>query len=106
MINLKMDRLLIYTNLKEKLSDFTNEEIEHGVMLYCLSSYGKETELYKSSNSQKIASILKEGQLSTDLETIIEFFESLLDEHKKMETVLYLRLNTLPNILLRTFLQI
>ncbi len=77
----KIDRLPLYADLKKKLSGYTNEQIEHGVMFYCLSSFGKKTELYKNTFTEKIADILKDNHLSTDFESIIEFFESLLEEN-------------------------
>lgn len=81
----KLDRYALYDALKSNLCDFTNKQIENGIMLYCLTEYGYKTTSYENDNSAKVASILKEYDLTTDLETIIEFFESLLEEDTKDE---------------------
>ncbi len=81
----KINRLSLYTVLKEKLHSFLNDQIENGIMLFCLSDYGCNTSDYFNSSSAEVAAILKESGLTTDLETIIEFFESLFEENNKNE---------------------
>lgn len=76
----KIDRIELYSVLKERLKNFSNEEIENGVMMYCLTDYGKEFSKYATLNAEKVFGILMESNLPTDLETVIEFFESLLEE--------------------------
>lgn len=81
----KLERLAIYDSLRKKLQSFTMNDVEDGVMLYCLSSYGCDATHYESVKSHLVADILRESQLPTDLETIVEFFETLLEEDYKYE---------------------
>ena len=78
-------RLLLYSNLKKKLYHYSNEQIETGIMLYCLSDYGCEASDYINDQSVEIVKILKNSELKTDLETVIEFFEYFLDTNDKNE---------------------
>lgn len=81
----KMERLSIYNDIKKDLSIYSNLDIENGVMLYCLTNYGCDAQTYDYGNARSVANILKNFKLSTDLENIIEFFESLLEQDNKNE---------------------
>ena len=81
----KMERLSIYNDIKKNLLAYSNLDIENGVMLYCLTNYGCDAQIYDYGNAKYVANILENFKLSTDLENIIEFFESLLEQDNKNE---------------------
>lgn len=81
----KAERLSLYSTLKKELSSYAVKDIENGVMHYCLSDYGYSTPLFNENNAMIVADILAQFRLPTDLETIVEFFESLLEENNKYE---------------------
>ncbi len=81
----KAERLSFYNSIKNKLSNFSCNDIENGIMLYCLSDYGCNTCSYDSKKNRDVTKILTSSQLPTDLETITEFFESLLEQDNKNE---------------------
>lgn len=81
----KNDRLLTYRSIKERLSGYSLSQIEDGIMRYCLNKYKNNDNSYDSEESGEIEKLLIDAGLKTDLETIIEFFESLLDKDNKDE---------------------
>lgn len=81
----KINRLALYATLKKRLKDFSNKNIENGVMLYCLTTYSCDTTHYDSEQARIVANILQNAHLPTDLETVIEFFEALLEKDNKDE---------------------
>jgi type I restriction-modification system DNA methylase subunit len=81
----KTERLSLYSLLRREFSVFSATDIENGVMLYSLTSYGCNATRYEDKNASIIADKLKQNRFPTDLETIIEFFESLLEEDNKDE---------------------
>lgn len=81
----KNERLNLYCTLKKRLSQFSKSDIENGVMFYCLNEYGLSGKTYINENSIAVANILTQSNLPTDLETIIEFFEALIEEERKNE---------------------
>lgn len=83
MDNTKSDRLSIYAEIKRNLSEYSFSEIEDGIMRYCLNDYHCNINCYDSREANEIEEILKKSRLETDLETIIELFESLLEENNK-----------------------
>lgn len=82
---LKLERISLYSTIKKKLACFSYNDIENGVMLYCLSQYGRDAKGYKNEVAYEIFDILCLSNLPTDLETITEFFEVLLEEENKYE---------------------
>lgn len=76
----KTERLSFYKTIKKKLSKYTNNDIENGIMFYCLSNYGCNALSYHNEQTEDIAIILENSNFSTELENIIEFFESLLEQ--------------------------
>ena len=81
----KAERLSLYSAIKRNLCAYSNDDIENGVMLYCLDRYGCKTQLYDNESAKAVAGNLAQSDLPTDLETITEFFESLLEEENKGE---------------------
>ncbi|MCM1062309.1 MAG: N-6 DNA methylase [Eubacterium sp.] len=81
----KSDRLSIYAEIKRRLSGYSFSEIEDGVMRYCLNDYHCNDNYYDSKEAAEIEIILRSINIETDLETIIELFESLLEENNKDE---------------------
>lgn len=81
----RMDLIAVFYTLKEKLRSFSPEEIENGVMDYFLSHYGYKENKYVGSYSRQVQEILNEVDLPFELETIIEFFEYLLEDDNKDE---------------------
>ena len=81
----KPEQLEYFTRITSLLNLYSNSEIEDAIMYYCLYYYGYENNEYKSSNSQKIKLILDENNFSTNLENVVEYFESLLGSSNKEE---------------------
>ena len=80
MTNLKNERLSIYKDIKYKCKDFLLQDIEDGIILYCLLEYKYDSSIYAREETFKVVDILKECGLSIELEYIIELFESLLED--------------------------
>ena len=80
MANLKNERLSIYKDIKYKCKDFLLQDIEDGIILYCLLEYKYDSSIYAREETFKVVDILKECGLSIELEYIIELFESLLED--------------------------
>ncbi|MDD6433745.1 MAG: N-6 DNA methylase [Ruminococcus bromii] len=85
MENAKLDRLSTYATIKKQLSGYSFHQIEDGIMRFCLNNYHCNDHHYNSQESAEIEYILRNSNLETDLETIIELFESLLEENNKDE---------------------
>ena len=81
----KINRLGLYNKLKKNLKQYSSLDIENGVMFYCLNKMGCNSNNYSTESSKEVAHILEVSNLSIDLETIIEFFESLIEEDNKGE---------------------
>ncbi len=73
----------MYNSIKEKLSRFSADDIENGIMLYCLTNYNRNVSFYDNKGARRVAAILSSFNLSTNLEIIIELFESLLEQSNK-----------------------
>lgn len=81
----RLDRLSLFEILKKEFVDYDTHEIENGIMCYALETLCKPYSLYKSNKALEISTMLKKHKMPTDLETIIEFFESLLDVDTRTE---------------------
>ena len=79
----KNDRLSTYASIGKRLSGHSFSQIEDGVMRYCLNAYHCENVHYHSKEAAEIEEILRDAGIETDLEAIIELFESLLEENYK-----------------------
>ena len=81
----KTERLSLYAVLKDEFAAFSATAIENGVMLYSLTAFGCAATRYEDKESLFVAAKLKEYGFPTDMESIIEFFESLLEKDNKNE---------------------
>ena len=81
----RLDRISLFETLKKRFNEFSTDNVENGIMLYCLGKLQKPCTDYKTKDSILVADILGEYNMPVDLETIIEFFESLLDSNTKAE---------------------
>ncbi|MDD3401032.1 MAG: N-6 DNA methylase [Eubacteriales bacterium] len=81
----RTERLSLYADLRKPLSEYSDADIEDGIMTYCLSSMGLSSDKYETGVAKKIAQILEMQSMPTDLESIVEFFEFLLDDNNKGE---------------------
>lgn len=79
----KSNRFLSYAVIKQRLSGYSFPNIEDGIMRYCLNAYHCNSDCYNSKETAEIEVILRNAGIETDLETIIELFESLLEENNK-----------------------
>lgn len=82
---LKSERIALYEILKKKLSKFSNFEIETSISKYFLDSINKISIKIESSYSKEVFKLLHENKFPCELESIIEFFEFLLDSNVKSE---------------------
>ena len=69
-----------FRELNKHFNGYTDIEIENGIMFYCLSKLGSETDEYRSKESENIAWILESFKFPVDIEYIVDFFESLIDK--------------------------
>lgn len=83
MKNAKIDHLSTYTLINDRLSGYSISQIEDGIMRYCLNDYQCNNGHYNSQESGEIEEILRDANVKTDLETIIQLFESLVEENNK-----------------------
>ncbi len=79
------DRITLFSELLYELRTFCDIEIEHGIMCCCLQELMKPYDEYISDRAQTVCEILKQKQFPTDMETVIEFFEFMLDKDIKSE---------------------
>lgn len=85
MSTIKAERLKWHASLKKDLVEFSSNQIEEGVMLFCLFKYGRNVEEYVNHESKQVAAILEKSGFLADIETIIELFETLLEDDNKAE---------------------
>lgn len=81
----RSERMSLFADLNEELSIYNLADIENGIMCYCLNTFGKPISYYNQGEALLVSKILERYKMPTDFETIIEFFESLLDVDKKTE---------------------
>lgn len=79
----KSDRLNLYSEINRQLKQYSSTDVEDGVMFYCLNKIGCDSKRYSTESSKAVAQVLDASNLPTDLETIIELFEALLEEDNK-----------------------
>lgn len=80
----KDNRLLLYKKIKENLNLYTIDDIENAVMIYAINNPVFTAE-YHSKAIMQVVALLKSFKLPRDIESIIEFFESLLSQDNKSE---------------------
>lgn len=81
----KLERLNLYREINRQLKQYLLTDVEDGVMFYCLNKMGCDSERYSTEASKAVAQILDATNLPTDLETITELFEALIEEDNKDE---------------------
>lgn len=81
----KIDNFSTFALIKKRLHGYSFSQIEDGIMRYCLNDYHCNNNHYNSQESAEIEKILRNANVETDLETVIELFESLLEENDKYE---------------------
>ncbi len=81
----KSEQLVYFSEIYSYLDSFSITDIENGIMNYCLSKYNYSNNEYSNSKSRKISNILEKNCFSTEIENIVEFFESLLSTSNKEE---------------------
>lgn len=81
----RTEKFALYIELRRRLLEYSSADIEAGIMKYCLSSMSLSADEYDTPEAQKVASILENCAMPTDLESVVEFFEFLLDDENKGE---------------------
>ena len=81
----RIDRISLFNRIKEETLQYSPDEINMGIMQYCLSYYGYSDNKYSCEVSKALSDIFSKHKLPYDLEIIIEFFESLLEGTNKDE---------------------
>lgn len=77
----KGERIAYFRCLLKKLAPYKDETVENGVMLYCLKDFGSHTGIVGIPENSEVEEILRASQFPTDLESVIEFFEMMLDKN-------------------------
>lgn len=89
----KNNRIDFFRQLTAYLSEYTNDEIENGIIAYFLSKLGysdnENTFVLLKEKAQKtigeIEVIFNKNDFPIDIEILIEFFEYLLEQNEKTE---------------------
>ena len=81
----RLERIALFAELNKELAIYNLIDIENGIMCYFLQTFGKSINYYNKGKALLVSNILEKFKMPTDFETIIEFFESLLDVNKKAE---------------------
>lgn len=81
----KTERIAYFQKVRSELSGFTSEEIDNGIMRYCLMAKGRSPAGFDIASSDKVEAILFDCDFPVDLESVIEFFEILLEPNTKDE---------------------
>lgn len=81
----KIEKISQYRNIRASIAHFTDESVELGIMSYALEAYNYSEERSYDTAAIAVKNILKENNLPTDIETIIELFEALLEQDAKEE---------------------
>lgn len=80
----KDNRLVFYKNIREKLNSYAVTDIENAIIIYVVNNASLTTR-YFNLPTKEIVMFLEETNFPRDLESIIEFFESLLSQDNKSE---------------------
>ena len=81
----RLDRISLFETLKKALKNYCFNDIENGIMHYALMSMRKSAHDYETTNALLVSEVLSQYNMPTDLESINEFFESLLDSDTKVK---------------------
>ena len=79
------ERITLYQTIKNSTAHFSEESIELGIMSYAFDAYNYEGEILCDIEALVVKNILKENQVPTDIETIVELFEALIEQSVKDE---------------------
>lgn len=79
----KIERLAKYNVIKKSVSLYSDSSIELGIMNYALLSYNYARINNLNEEANAVEALLTKVNLPTDIETIIELFEVLLDQNAK-----------------------
>lgn len=80
-----INKLNFIQDLKATFALYSNNDIENGVMCYYLDAFNKPYDVYYTHRAHEILNILKIKNTPTDLETVVDIFESLIKPDKKTE---------------------
>ena len=80
----KSSRLAQYGTIAEALKPFPTDAVENGIMRCCLDGTGPDGR-NMDEQEDKVVSVLKAHGFRTDIESVVEFFEILLEKDNKEE---------------------
>ena len=81
----KTERLLKYSAIKQSISPYSESNIELGITNYVLASYNSAKIGEFNEEAHAVEEVLTKNVLPTDIETIVELFEALLEQDTKDE---------------------
>lgn len=81
----RLKRNSLFEKIKKELENIPIEDIENGTMCFCLDKFDRTYDEYCRGNSGIVFEILERNNMSTDFETIIEFFGFLINNDVKVE---------------------
>lgn len=81
----KTERIALYQAIRKSTIHYSEESVELGIMSYAFDAYNYEGEILCDLEALVVKNILKENQVPTDIETIVELFEALIDQSVKDE---------------------
>lgn len=79
----KLERINIFKKINSELLIFENKEIENGIMHYCLTANNCTSLCSSFSPSIDVERVLSKHSFPTDLESVVEFFEAMLEQDSK-----------------------
>ena len=80
-----INNLNFIDDLKASFALVDNIDIQNGIMCYCLDALNKPYDMYCIHRAKDVFDTLKTQNMPTDLEIVIDIFESLLKTNKKAE---------------------
>jgi len=80
----RLDRISLFEDLKKIIGTYNSEIIECGVVCYYLDMMSISNEEF-CIQAKEVSKTLKDKEVPIDLETMIEFFEFMLDDDTKNE---------------------
>lgn len=85
MSKIKTERMSQYLSIRKDLCGFNTNDIEEGIVLYCLEEFGCDSTKFNNLLTSAVRDVLRKHSFSTDLENVVDFLESLLEETNKNE---------------------
>lgn len=102
----RLERLRFLEDLRRTFSSWPTSDIENGIMCYCLEKMGKPYQRYRLGNASEVQRILHLKDMPTDIETIIELFEILLEDKNKNENGIVFTPKYISDYIVETVLSI